>query len=415
MNILRIAYVLIIICLYNNISFAQESKVDTTKTITLRIDPKVANGGSMSQVFDEIQFIPLQTTKESIFGDITQLEVTENEYVIFDNDTKAILIFDKKGIYKCKLNLIKVLGGKVSSQDVDIYGFTLINKNQQPLIEFSTKTRKFVFSINGKKIDEYKIAPINSYAAQEFTFNDSSKVMSYYKDLNSNDKSLYQYVIKRNNKIAYKYFEIDTGKYYKSGEFAVGGKSLIETDNPEIFNAVRSYDYNIYQISKEGISIAYRLIFPSVYTIPFDFNSNKKYLGKKLDFFFKFPKNIFGIGYTYKIGNNLYFKCGSLHPDIRKNGSFVYNLTNNYLISLNRLDIDSSSGYLPVIGRWDNDFKKFDGEFLYCSLSSIELFSYYEQEKTKNYKYPIAMQEYFNKGSKKDNPVIIRIKPKKDL
>ncbi|MEN5086779.1 6-bladed beta-propeller [Sphingobacterium faecium] len=416
MNRYLIVPVVILIYLYNvNIINAQESKVDTSNIKILRIDPKVANGGSVSQVFEDIQFIPLQTIKESLFGDITQLEVTEKEYVIFDNDTKTILIFDKQGKYKCKINLMKEIGGKLSVEDVDIYGFTLKNEKNIPLIEFSTKTKKFVFNFDAKKINEYKIASIESYAAQEFIFKDSTKVISYYRNLGSADKSLYQYVIKKGGEIAYKYFEIDTSKYSKNGDFAVGGKSLIETDNPEIFNAVRNYDYNIYKISTNGISVAYRLVFPNINTIPIDFNSNKKYLGKKLDYFFKFPKNIFGIGYTYKIGNNLYFKCGSLHPDIRKNGSFVYNLTNDYLISLNKLDVDSSSNYLPIIGRWDNDFKKYDGEFLYCSLSSIELFSYYEQEKVKKHKYPIAMQEYFNNGSKKDNPVIIRIKPRKDI
>lgn len=407
-----------LLCTFNSNSLsAQESKVDTSDIRKIRIDPKTANGGSMSQVFEDIQFFPLETTKESLFGDIAQLEVTDKEFIIFDNDTKCILIFNKQGKYKNKINLVKTIGGTVSAQDVDVSGFTLKNNNAQYLIEFSSKSnnKTFVFDTDAKQIDKYTINPVENYSSQEFVFKDSAKVISYYKNVMSDDKSFYQYVFSKKDKLYAKYFEIDTGKHSKTGDFAVGGNSLIETDDPEVFHAVRYYDYNIYRINNKGIAVAYQLIFPNEYTVPKDFHTNRRYLGKKLDYFFKNPKNIFGIGYTYQIGNFLYFKCGSLGPDIRKNGSFVYDLSGDYLISLNRLDIDSFSHYLPIIGRWDNDFKKYDGEHLYCSLSSIEMFSYYEQEKKKKHKYPIAVQEYFKKGSKKDNPVIIRIKPKKSI
>lgn len=43
----------------------------------LRIHPSSARGGIVSQLFDKIKFIPLETTKESLFGRIDQLEATE--------------------------------------------------------------------------------------------------------------------------------------------------------------------------------------------------------------------------------------------------------------------------------------------------------------------------------------------------
>ncbi|MEC3878157.1 6-bladed beta-propeller [Parapedobacter sp. 10938] len=411
--ILHTLLVVVAILLVVNNSQGQESPVDTSTIRTLRIDPTTASGGNMSQVFDEINFIPLETTKESVFGDIGQLEVTESLFIVFDHDTKCILLFDRKGKYKTKIDVGKVIGGRLSPEDIDVYGFELYKKSSDYMIEIRTASNVYVFDTNAKQIDHYNRNSNAHISTQEYIFKDSVKLVSYYQNKKSEDKALYGYALLKNTQVLGKYFEIDTGKYSKTGDFAVGGPSFIETDNPEVLHAVRYYDYNIYQITSKGISIAYTLVFPSTNTIPYDFNRNKKYLGKKLDYFFKNPENIFGIGYTYQIGKYLYVKCGSLSANIRRNGSFVYDLENDYLISLNRLDPDSLSHHLPVIGRWDNDFKKYDGQYLYASLSSLELFSYHEQVRMKGYNYPAAMQNYFKNGDKKDNPVIIQLKPKK--
>src|SRR5690606_790590 len=120
--ILHTLLMAVAILLVVNNSQGQESPVDTSTIRTLRIDPTTASGGNMSQVFDEINFIPLETTKESIFGDIGQLEVTENLFIVFDHDTKCILIFDRKGKYKTKIDMGKVIGGRLSPEDIDVYG-----------------------------------------------------------------------------------------------------------------------------------------------------------------------------------------------------------------------------------------------------------------------------------------------------
>jgi hypothetical protein len=75
---------------------------------TLRIDPTTARGAAASQVFEEIKFIPLETTKESLFGSIHQFRIADGNYVIWDYDTKAILIFNKDGKYKAKINASKI-------------------------------------------------------------------------------------------------------------------------------------------------------------------------------------------------------------------------------------------------------------------------------------------------------------------
>src|SRR3569833_2319900 len=68
----------------------------------LRIDPSQAYGGKVSEYFEQVNYIPLETTKESLFGDINQLAITDSSFVITDMDTRAVLFFTRKGRYITK-------------------------------------------------------------------------------------------------------------------------------------------------------------------------------------------------------------------------------------------------------------------------------------------------------------------------
>src|SRR5689334_22569280 len=77
--------------------------VDSSKTETLRIDPSNAVGGNASDFFTEVNYIPLETTGESLFGSISKLEITDDYFIIFDYNTHAILIFNKDGKFHAKI------------------------------------------------------------------------------------------------------------------------------------------------------------------------------------------------------------------------------------------------------------------------------------------------------------------------
>jgi len=51
----------------------------------IRIIPKQAYGGPVSEYFNKIEYIPLETSKESLFGDINNLTITDDSYIISDN------------------------------------------------------------------------------------------------------------------------------------------------------------------------------------------------------------------------------------------------------------------------------------------------------------------------------------------
>jgi hypothetical protein len=61
---------------------------------TLRIDPDNARGGTTGEIIDSIKFIPLETKKESVFGVIEQMEVTDSLFIYYIGFSKQIhLVF----------------------------------------------------------------------------------------------------------------------------------------------------------------------------------------------------------------------------------------------------------------------------------------------------------------------------------
>ncbi|RYE37744.1 MAG: 6-bladed beta-propeller, partial [Sphingobacteriales bacterium] len=77
--------------------------IDTSDVKTLRVDPSNSFGASASEAFDSATYIPLETTKESIFGKIDKLEVTDKYFIILDENTNSILFFDRQGKFQHKI------------------------------------------------------------------------------------------------------------------------------------------------------------------------------------------------------------------------------------------------------------------------------------------------------------------------
>ncbi|MFV0604984.1 MAG: 6-bladed beta-propeller [Niabella sp.] len=78
----------------------------------IRIDPAKAYGGTVSKYFSDVEYIPLETTKESLFGDVNELKITDSSIIITDIDTKSLLIFSKTGRF------LKRIYGKIMGRFV---------------------------------------------------------------------------------------------------------------------------------------------------------------------------------------------------------------------------------------------------------------------------------------------------------
>ncbi|RXF68285.1 6-bladed beta-propeller [Arcticibacter tournemirensis] len=398
-------------------AFTQTSKVDSTAMLTLRIDPESARGASVSQVFDEVHFIPLETTKESLFGSISQMQITESSYIIYDYDTKSVLIFSKDGKFKAKLNGSKTKMEEGEKEDNNFYGFSMKHENNKDLIQIYSRKYLVYFDLEGKLIKKTPVEGMDPGEGQKFT--DQTRVKFNHLVKRDNDSLYYEIALLKDNKEVGVYFPFSMDRY-KNDQFYSGGKPVYDCGVPDELFYLRFYEYNIYKITPKKVELAYHIIFPAANSLPTDFKDNPVYKNKRREYFEKYPNAIYALSNTYKIGDLLFLKMHSWEASNSKKNALIYNLKTEALTSITDLEPDSASSFLPVTDAGvhydflNRGFHAFDGKYLYTSYSSLAAFAFRDQSAGKNPKYTAAMSNYFKTENKKSNPILIQLKPKQD-
>ena len=398
--------------------FAQADKVDSSKMMTLRIDPEASRGAAVSQVFDEVEFIPLETTKESLFGSISKLEVTADHYIIFDYDTRSVLIFFKDGKYKTKIEGSKMEkdpnpGARTNTQ---IFGFELVNENDKQLIQFYLGRYFLYYDLNGKLVKRV-LGKDLPYGSQR-KFSDGTTIDNYYLDSTAKDSTRYDIALIKDKKAVAKYFPFPKNRY-DGDQFYSSGDNLTQSGSPDEYFYETFYVNNIYRIRPKGVSLDYKIVFPAAMSLPKDFLSNPNYKGKRQEYFEKNNLAIYGVGNVYQIGDNLYFKTVSWSWTKDRKNALIYNVKTAALTSITNLEPDSLSQHLPVTDAGyfydflNQGFNKYDGTHFYTSYSSLAMFSFKELNEGKNRKYNATLENYFKTSNKKSNPIIVKLKPKK--
>lgn len=384
--------------------------------VTLRIDPQSARGASVSQVFDKVTFIPLETTKESLFGSINDLKIVKNQFVIFDYDTRAVLIFARDGKFKGKIDATKIPQDDADKSKTELYGYQITEENQDSVIAIYSNKYLFYFNLNGKQIK--KVLMKDAEFKQDYTFADkSTTVRARYLQKTGKDSIHYELALLRKNKDTVGYFPY-SNKRYENDSFWDSPKFYeYGVDNEMFFVNMHSYD--LYKITPSKLSLAYHIILPANNSLPKDFMSNPVYVRKRSEYLQKNQKVFYSINNTYQVGDLLYLQMRSYGWNKELKKAIIYNLKTTELTSLQDLQPDSLSSFLPVTDAGafydfaNRGFHLYKDGCFYTSYSSLAMFSFKSQLGDKNPKFSLQMQEYFKNQDRKSNPVIIQLKPKK--
>lgn len=396
-------------------AFSQAGKVDSSDMVTLRIDPQNARGANVSQVFDEVNFIPLETTKESLFGSIYDLRIVKNQFILFDYDTKAVLIFAKDGKFKGKIDASKIPKDDADKSKTELYGYRIVEENKDSVIAIYSSKYYYYFDLNGKQIKKvlHKDAGFN----RDFNLADKeTTVRPFYIEKKGKDSTHYEVgILKKNDSVGYFPFSI---KRYETDEIW-GGTKLYDYGIPNEMLFINIYSYNLYRITPSKLSLAYRIIFPANNSLPNDFMQNPIYIKKRGEYFRNNPKVFYTMNNAYPVGDNLYLQMRSWGFDKELKKSIIYNLKTSEITSLQDLSPDSLSSFLPVTDAGafydfaNKGFLLYKDDYFYTCYSSLAMFSFKEQLGDKNKVFSPQMQEYFKTQDRKSNPVIIQLKPKK--
>ncbi len=388
----------------------------------LYFEPTYATGMPQSKLFSEVKYIPLETTKESLFGRIYRLIVTKDYFIVFDRDTDAIYFFDKNGRFVKKYTY---KGYQIRSIEYDEAKNALfisgLNKNynpsqkeiqaaiDNPINNSSIKYSQAVYyDLNNVKAERTKvIKDFEIVMANPRQFNKNQWVYSYiyankaWKDAEDYELKIYDGV--KTIGAFFPYNRKTSSIYYSSPERI----SFFKTSNPSTILFTRPYHYTIYELNSDSVRELYTIIMPAANTIPNSFfTENFDSRSKLEDYKMKNSNFVWGIDNVIDLRNYLFFSLDFFRSFRERN--FMFDKKTKQFINLSKVTYDSTNAFLPVMG---NSIQYYDEDYLYTSISSASMFQNKESNAARNPVYDAALKHYFETGKSTDNPVIIALKP----
>lgn len=384
---------------------------------TLRIDPKYARGGNTSQIFDSVTYFPLETTEESVFGDIQNMQVSRHYFTFYDTDTKAIFIFDKNGNFQGKiseknLNNTHVWGQYFSGIDK----FTLNPFSERIFIVYDDGTSMeggkelAVFNAEGRLLHSKRLSTLFNKLQTSFSFIDSSTTI-FTSDNEMDGSKYYFYIIKdfdsvvasvlpnqQADPMSQSYFN-----YYKLASSSKSGS---------IWS--RRYDNTIYHFCNIDTIESFKVVLPQALSLDSSFYKDSSIISnlQNIDkYLYQHRDKVSYLSGLFYLKKLFFFGLLKYNTTTFKDNYF-YNLSTGSLFQTYAITPDSMCYFLPL---FTGSPVGVDDAHVYSSISSLEMFKSFEANKAKNPDYPPVLRQYFATQTRKSNPVIVQLKPKNNL
>jgi len=188
---------------------------------TIEIDLEQLNRMPLSQFVSDVTVIPLETNNQTIIGQISKIQIFNNQLYILDELSNSIMIFDKNGKFIKKLNKI----GQGPGEYIRLKDFE-VNENGL-----------YILDISGRKINHYdtnlnfitktNLESISSY----FTINDNFYWLYNEPNLSSNYYQLTK--IDQHGKVSVKDFQKKASA--DSHEYNWSSSHVFQKNNTEFY------------------------------------------------------------------------------------------------------------------------------------------------------------------------------------
>ncbi|OQY94187.1 MAG: hypothetical protein B6D37_09285 [Sphingobacteriales bacterium UTBCD1] len=398
-----------------------------TQSIPLiRIDPTNAYGGTMSDFFDEIEYIPLETTTESLLGSASKLVITDSSFVIGDYDTKSIFFFTPSGkfITRARLPYENSISMNISYET---------DRKMISVISFNWDTEKGIckyYTLTGKLIDTPKENITKETSAVVYLgsgFNLGINWNYLYKGESPKNSTFFIFSTYKKG-IRYKSFlpfnQANSLAFSRlMGSYITAFGNPLKAQNGYLY-AAEPLTFKTFKINKDTAIASFQFVLPYERVIPktlIEGNNLKSIDSLKETLSFD-NKTILQISNIFYYRNYLFFKLiprmylfkPNSDPEFQYN--FMYDTLTKKLISIEKISPDASSYFLSALGHiaQRDGIEYFNGN-LYTSLSALEMFNQMEKTKEKAKRYPPALDKYFSTETRKSNPVIVKLKLRKEL
>lgn len=365
---------------------------------------------SASEVFEEINYVPLETTKRSVFGALQQLIVTKDHFILSDRETNCIFVFYKNGKF-----LSKIVRQPSERQ------LFWVDQNKQEIIFMIGMKSFHYYSYNGSKLRVETKSKLE-FSVDSHFFQDGITAYSAYivNEKFFKDTVNHEVLLARNDKVYASFLP------YNMKNSALTTDNLPNREQGPFFASgnsswvyyARPYDYNVYKVTTSDMYEKFTFVFPSENSFSKANFNDPLFKRDARQYFRSNPDLISRISHIYQIDSCISFKLTTAG---KKFGPMLYNLKNQTLVSFLSINPDSKSYFMPVndskdvSGFADQGALYCDGKYFYSSVSSSALIVRRKQNIDKNIMYPKVLSAYFEKASMMDNPVILQIKPKQSF
>lgn len=391
----------------------------------LYFQPIYAGGLPISKIFEEVNYIPLQTNNKCLFGKIKKLIVSDAYFIIWDTDTNAIYFFNKKGEFvkkyrppNCniksvqldkKRNAIFISG---SNKNFDFSPVEIEKMLEDPINKtFARFTWSAYYDLNN--VQDEKVEKLKGFSLSLIDptiFNGQWWAYSYvFSNRKFNDKTDNELKVYDGEKPIREYFlynKKNDAFYYKPERV-----SFFPTNDTASLLFTRPYQYNIYRLTKDSASILYRLILPMENSLPKAFFTHPFHTRNDILQYKELNGSIvWDIANVYKIQNLLFFSLN--YNKSWRDRNFLFDESTGRFYNTSKISGDSTNAYLPVL---ISNIQFADDEYLYSSATSGTMFLSKDNNQLRNPKYSPVMQKYFEAGKRTDNPVIIQLKLKNKI
>ncbi|MDM8177773.1 6-bladed beta-propeller [Olivibacter sp. 47] len=363
-------------------------------------DPDAVKGvGNTSDFLDSVTFVMLETTPESKFSEITQLEITPKYYIIWDKANNTILYFDKEGHY------LK----KIANTDPDlavpfkkIDHFSINTKRNELIFNDAHSSYMYVYTLDGT----YK-KHVKKPAYLGMSYYQLHNIRLYFLGYNGNGFSAagipaMNLFVFNGDKKPNTFFPFDSTLVDYTDVYTISTNFYNNQDGT--VNFIKAYDYNVYSIDTTGkLSKTYRIDLLPSKAIPADFMSNVAYRGKRMAYTNTNSKVIYSGADFFKSGKTVVFRLIS-HSD---SPLFVYYSTSKSLFSLSDYTSDNATHLLPVIEQGIHAVDS-EGRFI-SSINAKTLFqikSYMDNEPSWYRFLPSSLNAFYKINDHAQNPVL---------
>ncbi len=374
----------------------------------LRIDPDNARGGTTGEIIDSIKFIPLETKKESVFGVIDQMEVTDSLFIILDFQSKAILFFYRDGRFKNRI--------AISGIDKYINYFGIDEKNRKLYISNNFEKGPLVYDFEGNFLYVENAPKELERIATLFYLNGKiiykPNRLDYSKD---SKKSYYDLVYTQDGKI------IRSFKPYnpriQDEQFNTMDNFFTRGNQEGSFMYALPFTNKAYELNDTGISDVYEFIFSQKYSLPKGFDSSEAFKDKRIQYAYLDPENIHkihNISSVYRLGDYLLFSAMNTEMLNTSDLNYLYNLKNGTLISFTKVAGDSSTSFFPVLSNVFEKARAVRNNKVYAPISSHR-FKPNFLPKGDKLNFPPELKNIIAEENKHHNPVLIEFTLKPGL